>query len=611
MRLLTPLGLIALIGLLILLLIYLIKPTYQNKMLSTTYIWRESLKYKKGERPTSKLRNILLIICQVLIILLISSILATPLVMANGNKYNEQEIIILDASADMMLEGDTSIRFDRAKSETVKIADEAIKKHKVVSIVLSSDKAELIADNLSSIDKVKTVLMPLECSYSAGDLAGAVSIVKGMIGEASLANVSLVTATDYKNIGDIRLVNVADANDWNAAILDFKAELIDNYYVFNVDVASYGADKYVDVFITVDGANDSESITAETRINCIDGKATVAAFKNLNIFSFTTARASIKMSDGSRDGMEIDDSFILFGGKKPTIKIQYTSTAKNNFFMSALYVLQNTYADKWNIEVETADSVSSSKASGFDFYIYEHSMPVKAPTDGCVLLVNPDILPVNIDLDLGSTISGSFTLESDVKHALTSLITATDITATSYKPLTNTGGFDSLLTINGQTVLANDDVNRVSVLSINLNKSNLPLLLDFPLFITNYFNHYIPQTIEKRVYEVGEEINVRTRGVSVTLDGSSDELAPESKIAIATPGSYKLNEVLLSGNQEDLEFFVKLAKNESNVKLSSLDNYAIEIKRPDNIMADIYLYLAISLVVVVCLERFLYAKENI
>ena len=68
MRFLTPLGLLGLLGILVLIIIYIIKPNYQQKFVSSTYIWKLSLKYRKRRIPTSKLRDLLLILCQVLIL---------------------------------------------------------------------------------------------------------------------------------------------------------------------------------------------------------------------------------------------------------------------------------------------------------------------------------------------------------------------------------------------------------------------------------------------------------------------------------------------------------------------------------------------------------------
>ena len=77
---LTPLGFLGFIGLLILLLIYILKPNYQIKFISTTHVWRLSLKYRKKKLPISKLRNMLLILCQILIISACAFILAQPFI---------------------------------------------------------------------------------------------------------------------------------------------------------------------------------------------------------------------------------------------------------------------------------------------------------------------------------------------------------------------------------------------------------------------------------------------------------------------------------------------------------------------------------------------------
>ena len=56
---LTPIGFLGLIGLIVLIIIYIIKPNYQNKVISSTFIWRLSLKYRKKRLPINKLQNIL------------------------------------------------------------------------------------------------------------------------------------------------------------------------------------------------------------------------------------------------------------------------------------------------------------------------------------------------------------------------------------------------------------------------------------------------------------------------------------------------------------------------------------------------------------------------
>ena len=99
---LTPLGFLGLIGLIVLILIYIIKPNYQQKFISSTYVWVKSLKYKKKKMPINRLQDILLFLCQVLIITGMAAILAQPFIMADKEQEVKEHVIIIDASASML-----------------------------------------------------------------------------------------------------------------------------------------------------------------------------------------------------------------------------------------------------------------------------------------------------------------------------------------------------------------------------------------------------------------------------------------------------------------------------------------------------------------------------
>ena len=96
MKLLTPLGLLGLIGIIILIIIYIIKPNYQQKMISSTYVWKLSLKYRKKKLPTSRLRDILLIIMQILAVTACSLILAQPSQILRIASENPEVVVIVN-----------------------------------------------------------------------------------------------------------------------------------------------------------------------------------------------------------------------------------------------------------------------------------------------------------------------------------------------------------------------------------------------------------------------------------------------------------------------------------------------------------------------------------
>ncbi len=614
MRLLTPLGFIALLGLVILLLIYLIKPTYQNKMLSSTYIWKESYKYRKRERPTSKLRNLLLIACQVLIVLITTFILITPVVNAKDDDKSKQDILIIDKSADMLLENGVDSRFSRAIDKTLEMALKATDENRYVSVITSGDEASLLVNKTRNYEEIKEVLAKESCSYSVGDLEGALGLANDIIKTNSLAQVYFITGTKYENIGDLIIVDVSDPNDWNSAILDVRALLNDNYYSFEVDLATYGLDKYINVYLNVHNINNTkESKVFSERVNSLDGKLITVDFKETEIFSYENLDVTIKMDDGSEDGFRYDDSCTLFGGIKPTINIQYTSSARNNFFVGALNVLKSSYKDSFNINLSFCDALAEAKTKGFDFYIFEHTMPSTMPTDGFTLLVNPDSNIRGLGLDFGPGVTGDFKIDDDLKHEVLKFVDSSRITSTFYKPIGLAEGFNSLWEIKGETVFAINDTAKVAALTLNLNRSNLALLPDFPTLIINMFNFFIPETLVKNTFEVNEDILVNTRGTELMLkaDGTDYNLTIPETITINKPGKYQIVE-RVGGKLNTIDFYVKIAASESNPELVVVNlNGKFKINRPDNVMKDIMLYLAASLIVVLALEKFLASKENI
>ena len=96
---LAPLGFLGLIGLIILIIIYIIKPNFQLRYISTTYVWKRSLKYRKKKIPLNKLRNILLFLCQVAVLTATSCILAQPIIHVDKRKSDADLNLIIDASA--------------------------------------------------------------------------------------------------------------------------------------------------------------------------------------------------------------------------------------------------------------------------------------------------------------------------------------------------------------------------------------------------------------------------------------------------------------------------------------------------------------------------------
>ncbi len=620
---LLPLGFLALIGLLILLAIYLIKPSYQNKVIPSSYIWKESLKYRRKQVPTSTLRNILIVLCQILIIVLSTLVITMPYLPLSAEDGDEK-IVIIDASADMRAEDNHVTRFERAVEQAKELAESSIKKGERFTVILAGLQAGYVTVQQTSIDQINESLDALlagedsMCSYGTGDIAGAMQLANNLYKNNAMAQIYLYTATQYTNAGDIHVVNVASENDWNAAVLDLTTELVENYYRFTAEIAVYGADKYVNVTLEAEGVNDEKKIVQETqRINCSADRVQSVVFEDLGIYAYDTVQISVEMDDGSEDSFSYDNTYILYGGRKDVIKIQYASSLPNSFINSTLLVIQDNCKDQFEVLISQPSSSSNFEVRGYDLYIFEHVMPSVMPSDGVVLLVNPDRIPPNLDLELGDERRGSFQIREGITHPITEFVDASAITATYYKPIAADSSYETLFYCEGEKVFVVKDTpeSKVAVLSLSLNYSNLPLLYDFPVMMSNFFAYFIPSTIEQRVFDVNQTITVDARGSNVQISGEGMQQSIDqtpAPVAMSKPGSYLVSQLLISNQELETPLFVKIPARESDFSATegAIPGLFTMVKKEIS-YRDLLIYLAAALFAFIVLERILYSREKI
>ena len=150
MTLLAPLGLLGLLGVVALIIIYIIKPNFQQKIISSTYVWKLSLKYRKRRIPTSKLRNIIIIICQILILSICAFILARPSQILKQAADYDEIIAVLDCSASMRaMDGDGVTRYERAVKQMQTRAKTIFDKRGYVSVIMADSDPEYLVERLT------------------------------------------------------------------------------------------------------------------------------------------------------------------------------------------------------------------------------------------------------------------------------------------------------------------------------------------------------------------------------------------------------------------------------------------------------------------------------
>lgn len=645
MKLLIPLGLLGLIGILALILIYIIKPNYQTHHISTTFVWKLSLKYKKKRLPTSRVRNIILFICQLLILASIALILAQPAIVHTNQTDIIDVIAIIDSSASMNAGDETDTRFQRAVEEAEKRSSDTIGAGGYVSVILADANPYYLARRLSKNERntLSEVFDDLElgeitCSYGKSNIESALDLSQEVLAENPSAKIYLYTDTTYSLVPDnVEVVSAARDGEWNAAVLSVSTERVDGFTIVSVDIGCYGSNKDIEVTLDVFGAgalNATENgrrITVRHTVSCEVGSVKTVVFCDgggvdtqevvycdLGADRFDTYQ-SLHASINEMDNFSTDDDFWLYGGQRELVKVLYASADPNPFFTSALDSMKDLFKDRWQLEVDEVPKGDPAPESGYDLYIFEHSMPDILPTDGAVILADPDKAPAGCGLRLRRILDFQGNLvpcDTIVSHQVTQYLVAEQMKFSRYTLVDFEPGYEAVMSIGADPLLLvqNNGNFKVAALLFNLHYSNLPLQIEWPLLIYNLFDYFLPSTVNKTAYEVDEPIVLNARGPSVKYSDLEDPIEEfPATLKFSIPGTYRLQQELYFDSKDtvNIDLFVNIPREESNIwATADMPNDWLKNVIDGNAYDDLLIYIAAALVALLFLEWFLHSREG-
>lgn len=671
MSLLLPLGLLGLLGLVGLFIIYIIKPNYQQKAVSSTYVWKLSLKYQKKRLPISKLRNLLILICQILILVLLAFILTQPAVTDEKKMSSKEKIIVIDASASMLATtryDDTHYtRFEQAVDGVIDLVEKTFKEDGQVTIILADNDAHFLsytqdgsADESSAIDfnRMKSdseyIVMqrlaalksdcddsnnPIACTYGSADIKGAMEIAEKITTDNPRAEVVLFTGKQYSNKNGVTVVDVSrGSEEVNLAVLDLRAVLDEGYYTFYADVVSYGENAEIDVsfFINVDVYGEDseymEPVKESFHRYLRAGEVTTVIFDTNSekradgskrpvtdyVFAFSSASASI-VYEG--DAIVEDNSITLYGGVKPTLKVQYASPRPSDFFASALMSLENALRGRWDLDIdEVRGEGVIPQIRGYDLYIFEHTMPSEMPHDGVVLLVNPSKLPneLGVMLDKPTSSVGQHLIAPEA-HPLLNYMNVSNLLVNSYTAVsTYPEGYTTVMQCEGKPVFIykNTADEKIAIMTFSTAYSDIAVKVEFPMLIYNMFEFFIPSTFTQYIFDVNDTVTFKARGSELQLMGGgvNERLTVfPNEYTLTRVGSYTTTQTLFDAKDVVIEnFFVKIPTDESNIGLV-VDLMPGSVVKPIPAMSfdDLLVWFAAALVALLFVEWWLQSRSRI
>lgn len=651
MTLLLPLGLLGLLSIGVLILIYILKPNYQQKFISSTHIWKLSLKYRKKKIPTSKLRNILIIICQILILTSIAMLLAMPSKSLVKNSDDAEVIAILDSSASMRTAADDETRFERGVDGILQLSDRVLKSGGTMSVILASDSANYIkqrvtVENRGDLEEALNKLVEDDaCSYGSSDIDGAIALCDDVLKENPSAEIYLFTDKTYLNKPQtVNLMDVTAEGEWNVAVVDAYTQMEDNYYTVYVDIACYGQDRIVDFQVAVYGAEDlasgdSVNYTFNHTVTLQSGQVKTVIFKNgvdadeetsdnVEYYAISDRERfysyqSVQISINERDSLLEDNNFGIYAGKRETLKVLYASSQPNPFVFSTLLALRNYYTNLWDFQVTEMKPAEKldEKPSGYDFYIFEHNkMPRYMPTDGVVFLFDPLVMPDDSGMSLGmdkDLNKNGADLAKEMDHPLLKNVQVDRIWVTRYSTLASYDPvYQVLMSCAADPVvfMCDDGINKVVVMNFSVHYSNISMRNDFAWFMRNMFDYFIPSIVKGNSFEVNESVTLGSRGETLNVRGGNENFVYDTfpaTLNLKIPGTYTLTQKTYFDKDVEENIFVRIPAKESDIK--GVDDRLREPYTPSStgeLYKDLALIFASILVGVLFVEWFLNTREN-
>jgi hypothetical protein len=318
---LNPLGLLALLAVVPLLLLYLVRPDPTRLRLPTLEFLAAGEEQGTDSAALETLRRNLLLLLQLLVVVLVALALAAPYVTTADTATVEETVVVLDTSASMAVEDAGGSRFASARSIALESLSET------TSVVTAGSTARVRLQRGGAAD-ARELLGRVERTDAAGDLAAAVSAAASVADEGA----RIVVVSDFAGDGTWReAVATARGRGYTVDLRQVGGRqsnvgIVDADYgrtTVTLSVKSY-ADGPVERTIRLGDASESLELQPGDV-----GTATLPV---------PTGDATARLSPG--DGFPTDDSHHIAGPDDATMRVLLVGNDPSRFLVTALDVLE-------------------------------------------------------------------------------------------------------------------------------------------------------------------------------------------------------------------------------------------------------------------------------
>ncbi|MCY6371597.1 vWA domain-containing protein [Clostridium ganghwense] len=582
-------------------LMYILKQKFEEKKISSIYLWNNALKDIEVNTPWQKLKKNLLLFMQILLILLIIFAAANPFLNLWGKNYNNL-IIVIDNSGSMNAVYQKTTRLEEAKNRAEVLVKGTASGSKI-SVISSGKNQKVEISGSSNKDEVINKIKAIESSNSRGNINDSISLVKSIAKQYEDYQAVFYSDSNVE-LKNINGENISLASRGENVSLDYISNSLADNKIKSLVRITNRSDKELQREVSLFGDEDSKLI--DVRSIKLKPKETVTIVFDNYDSNYKSVYAEITEKDAL-----VEDNIIYSIVKQPKLKKVLLVSDRNIFIEKALLPINS-------IELYKAKEVQDIE-EGYDLYVFDGKAPDKMPEKGSILFINP--LKDNEAVKIKGEVQGGKVQVAD--HPITKYIRDAKFAVSKVRDISIPYWGETLLNVNSKSIafVGEHSGRKIGVIGFDLHNSDFPLNAEFPIFINQISSYFLgDNSIQNNRYFCGEEVNINPSPNSKkiyikTPDNKKEEI--ENKYPIRPfentikSGIYTLTQKNDSGESKNMFAVNFPSESESNinVKVEGTRNSVMNNSSVKSMGISIQWILILFALVFMMIEWFIYAKR--
>lgn len=329
-----------------LLILYLLKRKRREVQVPSILLWKQAIEDAKANTPFQKLRSSLLLLLQILILVLVTSILSRPHFLQTSQP-SSRWILVMDLSASMSAKDEQSDRFTAARNKLMDSLQNIPAADEVMLIGFSSETS-ILQPFTRNHSLIRNGLAELQAEDVAGNWSQLAQILQPLLREKPVPRILL--ASDFANFPerltkDLKFDSLSvGTSGENVAITRAAVQALPgnprNQVLF-YEIKNYGKqNRSVDVEIRFNGDTHDAFRTTLGPMQSIN--------RSSELKIETPTQIEIQLLPA--DALQTDNDFIL--NARPQKKIAVHPKTENPFLLRAIQVLPSVQNSVSGINIE-------------------------------------------------------------------------------------------------------------------------------------------------------------------------------------------------------------------------------------------------------------------